>query len=178
MMQESSLVSNTRMTSLDMPSEESVYQALVARQLQWDNLVWQVPVLSFTAQAFLFTIALGPDTSGFGRIVSAAMSIVITILSITLLKSHRISEITDAHWLKEMERKDSTLPKLYRIHGPVLRKRRLRHTSEAGKLDSWVPRLKGYVTWIFGLALFGVGALVVIVVTIFWPSLLDSSSKL
>jgi hypothetical protein len=36
-----------------MITEDQVYQAVAARRLQWDNLVWQVPVLSLTAQAFL-----------------------------------------------------------------------------------------------------------------------------
>jgi hypothetical protein len=54
--------------------DEIVYQAVVARRLQWDNLVWQVPLLSLTAQAFLFTIALGSGTTMVARCISAGLS--------------------------------------------------------------------------------------------------------
>ncbi|MER6612681.1 hypothetical protein [Streptomyces xantholiticus] len=41
-----------------------VYQAVAARRMQWDALLWQVPALSLTAQAFLFTITLGLEVAG------------------------------------------------------------------------------------------------------------------
>ncbi|MBU1587486.1 MAG: hypothetical protein KKH51_06010 [Actinobacteria bacterium] len=131
-----------------------------------------MPVLSFTAQAFLFTIALGPGTSSVGRISAAALSILITFLSITLLKSHRIAEVTDSHWLERMERDDDDLPELYRIHGTAIRESRLREGTQAGKKDIWVPRLRGYITWIYGLGAFGLAAIAVIVITVLCPGIL------
>ena len=35
----------------------SIYQSLTARRAGYEMLLWQVPALSLTAQAFLFTIA-------------------------------------------------------------------------------------------------------------------------
>jgi hypothetical protein len=38
--------------------------------MQWDALLWQVPSLSLPAQAFLLTIALGPDASRTSRLLA------------------------------------------------------------------------------------------------------------
>ena len=80
-----------------------MYQAVAARRLQWDNLLWQVPVLSLTAQAFLFTTALNADAAGWGRIVASLLSLIISVLSILLMARHRQGELTDAHWLERFE---------------------------------------------------------------------------
>ncbi|MEO8709796.1 MAG: hypothetical protein ABI400_12170, partial [Lacisediminihabitans sp.] len=48
----------------------AVYSAVVARRLQWDNLLWQVPAVSFTAQAFLLNVSLAPNSSIFARLVT------------------------------------------------------------------------------------------------------------
>ncbi|GHH64216.1 hypothetical protein GCM10017772_00230 [Promicromonospora soli] len=77
--------------AIDPDERRLIYATVTARRLQQDSLVWQVPVLSLTAQAFLYTIALGPESSGFARIVSAVISIVITVLSVTLMARHRWS---------------------------------------------------------------------------------------
>lgn len=52
------------MSPQQQPFDASGYAALAERRLQWDSLLWQVPVLSLTAQAFLFTIALSPGGTG------------------------------------------------------------------------------------------------------------------
>ena len=46
-------------------ADDATYGALATRRLQWDNLLWQVPILGLTAQAFLFTIALDPGSTRF-----------------------------------------------------------------------------------------------------------------
>jgi hypothetical protein len=43
---------------------ESTYRAVAQRSLHQGMLMWQMPVLSRTAQAFLLTIALGEGSSG------------------------------------------------------------------------------------------------------------------
>jgi hypothetical protein len=51
-----------------------VYTALAARRLQWDGLLWQVPSLSMTAQAFLMTITLAPGEARASRIIAPVLS--------------------------------------------------------------------------------------------------------
>jgi len=35
-----------------------MHQIINARRMQWDNLLWQVPLISITGESFLFTIIL------------------------------------------------------------------------------------------------------------------------
>lgn len=134
--------------------DEARYQGVVARRMQWDLLVWQVPVLGMTAQAFLFTIALG-DGNRFGRIVSSLLSLTMTFLCITLMARHRQAELTDARWLAEYERTylgDSS------VHGTEWRNRRDATGLDAGRIGQLVPLLPGFKTWVVGLAAFGAAA--------------------
>lgn len=150
-----------------MAPEEQVYQIVAARRLHWDQLVWQVPVLSLTAQAFLFTIALGSGSSRLARAVAAGLSVIASFMSIELMSRHRQAEIMDAVWLESYEMdhfpdEDGR----YVVHGLAFRDKRI--ASPAGPLG----RLPGYWTWICGLALFMLAALVVLMVVWLRPSLL------
>lgn len=87
----------------DRPELDLMYQAVAARRLQWDNLLWQVPVLSLTAQAFLFATALGADVHNWARALVALLSLIISVLSILLMGRHRQGELIDAHWLERYE---------------------------------------------------------------------------
>ena len=55
----------------------------------YTTLLWQVPVLSLTAQSFLLTIALGSTTANFARIIVAALSIILVIASWSLMHEQR-----------------------------------------------------------------------------------------
>ena len=47
---------------------EDQYDLLAARRTSYDEMMWQAPALSLTAQAFLFTIALGPGSTTAARL--------------------------------------------------------------------------------------------------------------
>lgn len=139
--------------------DEARYQGVLARRMQWDLLVWQVPVLGMTAQAFLFTIALG-DGNRFGRIVASLLSLTMTFLCITLMARHRQAELTDARWLAEYERahfEDSS------VHGADWRQRRDATGLDAGRIGRAIPLLPGFTTWIVGLAAFGGAAIAALI---------------
>ncbi|MFD7848090.1 hypothetical protein ACFV4K_34875 [Nocardia sp. NPDC059764] len=53
------------------PDLELLYFAVADRHLQYENLLWQVPALSLTAQAFLFGIAMGAGNDSVARIASS-----------------------------------------------------------------------------------------------------------
>src|SRR6266705_6760573 len=78
--------------SQPVPTPE-VYAAVAARRTQFDNLVWQVPVLSITAQAFLFTIALGADNRPVSRVIACLLSMIVTFLTVQIFTRHRQAEI-------------------------------------------------------------------------------------
>lgn len=147
-----------------MSEHHVVYQAVVARRMQWDTLLWQVPTLSLTAQAFLFTIALGTDTTRVSRTIAAVLSIVISCLSVTLMARHRQAELSDAHWLEDHE---AAFPEAMRVHGQNFIRRR-RHVHPKDRL--YVPLIPGYKTWTAGLLLFALAAIFVIVLTWMDPS--------
>jgi len=146
-----------------------IYALVEGRRLQWDNLLWQVPVLGFTAQAFLFSIALSPDTTSLARVIVMTLSVVITFLSMTLMARHRQAELTDSHWL---ERYEAEWDEADKQHGRAWRERRNEGKTDSGVLDKIIPLLPGYLTWQIGLALFGATALAVVVITFAAPSLL------
>lgn len=141
-----------------------MYAAVAARRTQWDNLLWQVPTLSLTGQAFLFTIALGPDSSRASRMIACTLSMVMTVLAMHLLSRHRQAEWTDAHWLEAYENNHFG----WSHHGKAWAARR---NQERG--SGWLARFKGFQVWMSGLAAFGGAALFVLILTAFWPALLS-----
>ncbi|MBL0886208.1 hypothetical protein [Myceligenerans indicum] len=154
--------------AIDPEERRLIYATVAARRLQWDSLVWQVPVLSLTAQAFLYTIALGPESSSAARITSAVISIVITALSVTLMARHRQGEITDAQWLAEYE---TSLPKVYRQHGRPWQERRDQEQPDRGVFRLLVLPWPAFRTWVVGLGIFGLISCLVIVAAIVRPEL-------
>lgn len=70
-------------------SDDAIYSAVAARRAGYDSMAWQVPVISLTAQAFLFTIALGPDSRPLARVIACSLGLAVTILSMLLLARHR-----------------------------------------------------------------------------------------
>ncbi|GAA1745503.1 hypothetical protein [Nostocoides vanveenii] len=153
----------------DRPSLDAVYSALAARRSQFDNLLWQAPVLSLTAQAFLMTTALGGGVTRYARTVACVLSIVVALLSIQILTRHRQAEVTDAHWLADLERAGN--PTL-QVHGTEWRKRRNTTSPDAGVFNPFA-RLPGYFTWAAGMSLFGVASLLTLVIEWVRPDLLQ-----
>lgn len=146
-----------------------VYAAVAARRSQFDSLLWQVPVLTITAQAFLFTISLGSDTQAPARIISCLLSLLITFLTLQLFARHRQAEVTDAHWLEDYERHHYGSGQ---AHGVSWQRSRNQIHPDAG-LFSPFARLPGFKTWSIGLSLFGVTAIAILIVSIFWPQVLQ-----
>jgi len=153
----------------------AIYTVVAARRLQWDNLVWQVPALSLTAQAFLMTITLSADYDVWPRRAAALLSCVICLLSLNLLARQRLSELTDAHFLGSFEAKNATwldgmvvdgeAEPVGPIHGPRFKERReaLRIENKDGRIMSFAARWTSSRVWFVGLALFGLVSLVVFV---------------
>jgi hypothetical protein len=129
--------------------------------MQWDALLWQVPSLSLAAQAFLLTIALGPDASRTSRLLTSGLGVVVALLSLHLLIRHRQAEVTDAHWLAEYEQQHFGTT----AHGPEWRDRR-NATVLRGPLAP-LARIPAFPVWQAALSLFGIVALIAFVLAIF-----------
>lgn len=83
------------------PKEDDLwYQTLTTRRLGYDTMLWQTPVLSLTAQAFLFAIALDGGSTRPGRFTSGLLSVLISVASIHLMRKHRYMEEADSYLLR------------------------------------------------------------------------------
>ncbi|GAA6000810.1 hypothetical protein JCM10207_004670 [Rhodosporidiobolus poonsookiae] len=77
-----------------------IYQIVAARRANFDLLLWSVPSTSSAAQAFLFQTALAGDSSRTARIVSMALSLLITLLTLQLFTRQLQAEAADHAWLE------------------------------------------------------------------------------
>jgi hypothetical protein len=108
----------------------------------YTTLLWQVPALGLTAQAFLFTIALANGADPWARVVTGTLSVVASLMSIYLMISHRI----------HAERQGRVAMDLALQLG-AQRGSEQYHRGAAGV---WVGVNRGsFGLWILGLGLFG-----------------------
>ncbi|MFE4696375.1 hypothetical protein ACFRIC_04720 [Streptomyces sp. NPDC056738] len=145
------------------PSDEQAflqYQAVAARRAGFDSMMWQAPGLGLTAQAFLMTIALSPDTGQLAQIASGLLSVVVSFMSVQLLAKHRRHELADSIWLQDFE-KSRGLPE---VHGPAEERCR-----EAGMPSKGLVRLRSHRVWTIGLVVFGGVGLATAVVGVVRP---------
>ena len=152
------------------------YATIAARRTQFDQLVWQVPVLSLTAQAFLFSIALSADGTRTTRIIASLLSLVMTFLSLHLMVKHRQAEVADSQWLEAYEKEFPApvgAPK-WPMHGRSWADYRSSVDPNIGRLGG-LSKLTGFRIWSWGLSAFGMAAIVVLLSAIFVPGWLGSS---
>lgn len=79
------------------------YQVVAARRQNFDSMLWQVPALSLTAQAFLLVIALGSGSGHLARIATGLLSALTALMSAQLLLRQRLHEEADSRWLHNFE---------------------------------------------------------------------------
>jgi len=137
------------------PDNLVAYEALNARQIGHNSLMWQTPALALTAQAFLLSIALGAETADISRFISSFLSLVIAFLSVQLMARHSAFELADARRLHSIELRRGMEP----VHQRPLPVRGL-------------GRFRSRRLWTIGLLLFGAAALAALILTRFAPSLL------
>ena len=124
-----------------------------------------MPVLSLTAQAFLFTISLSQGNDAWARVISSLLSLNIAVISILLMGRHRQAELNDAHWLERVERDVLNLGPLG-AHGTAFRISRDQQGLDAGLVGRLIPLMPMFGVWVIGLALFGLSAIIVIIRTL------------
>jgi len=128
------------------------YPIVAGRRQAYDQLLWQTPVLSLTAQAFLLTIALGPGSSYAARFMSASLSLIAALASIILMCKHRYYEVLASQMLQNFE--DENKAKGFEaVHA--------QRPSSKEKV-SFIVRLSSYWVWIITLSAFAIVALIVL----------------
>lgn len=116
-----------RVSDLDGTSTQiqaALLQMAENRRARTDGMMWQVPALALTAEAFLLNISLAPDTRGMGRMLAAFAGLIVVSASLQLMLKHRFHEVMYAKWLAKVE-EDVGLPRLHSpgkleafVHGP------------------------------------------------------------
>lgn len=161
----------------DEPVGLDQYAIVAARRQQWDILLWQMPTMALTGEAFLLTIALAGSTSRTGRIVAAALALVVAMAALHSLSAHRLSELADAAWLREHELEHGAAE----IHGISWRDRRVAMVNDQLKSDRITDRLvarmyrfRSIAVWFWTMVLIAVTATVVLVLSIADPHLLHT----
>lgn len=153
----------------------ATYQVIAQRRLGYDQMAWQTPALSFTALAFLFAIALGSNQSEAARLLSALLALVVSLLSIQLLRKHHHMELIDSLILERLEERLGVATAIgleSQPHTPAAA-RATGLTVEGEPLRSGpLVRRHSPGFWTAGLALFALGSVGVIVITLAAPSLL------
>ena len=84
---------------------EEQYAVLADHRTNLNELLWQTPVLSLTAQAFLFTIAFNADAPVEYRVASIALVILVALASLQLMAKHRACEVHCMKLLAAFEEK-------------------------------------------------------------------------
>jgi len=135
-------------------AKEQYYDVVADRRAALDGLMWQTPVLSLTAQAFLFTIALGPDVTDGARLMSAILALVTALASVQLMAKHRYHEVRDSKLLKEFENEPENGFAV--IHG-----------RPSGDDKRWYNKMSSYIVWMIILAVFALAAVTVILSVVF-----------
>jgi hypothetical protein len=123
------------------------YSLLANRRQTFDALLWQTPVLSLTAQAFLFTIALSAGNKPFARFIAATLALIVALASLQLMAKHRYHEESCSKLLQFYEGKNH-------LH-PV-------HSSRMSDSDPRYIRWSSYVIWIGALWAFVIAATLVL----------------
>jgi hypothetical protein len=126
------------------------YQLVAARRQNFDVMVWQVPALALTAQAFLMTIALGPGTGHLARVGAGLLSALAALMSVQLLLRQRVHELADARWLHNFEQK---------YGWEAVHQHPAERVAAAGIKSRGLVRLRSHRLWIAGLMIFGAAGL-------------------
>jgi hypothetical protein len=126
----------------------------------YTTLLWQVPALGLTAQAFLLMIALGPGSSDAARYTAAALSVIIAVASWNLMHYQRGRAINQAELAKRVSYELSLQDLLggFQVDDGI--------PTRADAVRAWAVDHAMYTVWRVGMALFALADAAVIISTI------------
>jgi hypothetical protein len=139
----------------------AAYQVITARRTAYDSMMWQSPGLGLTAQAFLMTIALAPDTKIVARLLASLLGCVVALLSIQLMAKHRYLESIDSRLVEELETKMLVQTRLsMKPHSSVTER-------NAGRVvPSRLALLRSFDVWCLGMGTFALADVFVVLWTV------------
>ena len=78
--------------SLTHENARDLFATLEERRRSFEQVMWQVPSLSITAQAFLFSAAFGSGAPRYARVIVLLVGLVAVLAAMHLLAKHRYLE--------------------------------------------------------------------------------------
>jgi hypothetical protein len=133
------------------------------------TLLWQVPALGLTAQAFLMTIVLGAASSSIGdgaRYAAAGLSIIIALAAMDLMHDQRARAINHAELAKRISRLSLTnkvLGESFGLDDAVPK-------QDTDAQNVWTTNHVIYAGWQICMALFAIVD-VLVIISISFPAL-------
>lgn len=91
-------------SSQDLDFLKIQYQVLSSRQINHNNMIWNVPTLLFVVQSLLWTIALNIDIHIIIRLLLSLVSVIMGFMSIQAFQRTRLMEIVDSEQLYSIEK--------------------------------------------------------------------------
>lgn len=153
------------------------YEMLLQREMEQDAMLWETPTIALTAQAFLLTIALNKDSTAAAVYVSAALGVLVALLSMQLMAKHRFLNEMDRAQLHRLE-EELGIPNLSRrsyfySEGKYFVPRELAAPGRnAPKKEGILEKQRSYKVWLRGVGLFGLVNLGILAAEFWWPALL------
>ncbi|MCG5451532.1 MULTISPECIES: hypothetical protein [Micromonospora] len=132
----------------------ATYAVVAARRTAFDTMTWQVPALATAAQAFLLTLALGPETARPAQAVAATLAAALTGLSAQLMIKYRRLELSDSRLLERIEQQLGLDQMLGLPPHSAVRER-------LGDNQPWWVRLSSFRLWLLGVAAFSMADVVI-----------------
>lgn len=140
---------------LDDVTAATIFQTAEEKRHTLDQMMWQVPAISLTAQSFLLTIALGSGVPWLGRITAAGLGLVAAAAAIQLLLKHRYHEKMHSQWLEVFAAARGWPP----LHGPGVEQFAYQYRGGSHPwraLPRWkLAKHRSPKVWVFALAAFG-----------------------
>lgn len=115
----------------------TLYQVVANRRCSYDSMLWSTPVISLAGLAFLFNIALSPDTAEWPRRFASFLAVCFALASAHLLYKHRYGERNDSDWLEAYEKEHLSCQA---VHGK-------RGTAQQSPSGWTMERLSAYWIW-------------------------------
>ena len=169
-----SFMTHYKLDELSSDELKAIYPHIAARRQNFENLLWQVPMLSLTGESFLFTIILGESSTFFSRLISSSLAMVIALTSLSSLARHRLSETHDSQLISAIE----TVLFKKSFHGLGFRDSRKEffHSKKSiQSADFWdflvkiLSKGRAYPIWMFVFTCFFIAALVSFIFNFFDP---------
>lgn len=97
-----------------------IYKLISDRRTHWDNLQWQIPSLTLSGEAFLFSVAFDVQKQVPARIITALVAAIVAVACILTMSRFRVNEIEDSEMLERLEAELGLEP----LHGRAFSARR------------------------------------------------------